>query len=425
MPTPNRRQFLATAATGVAIVSLPRVFGGCAQPVLLKQPGPIPPPPSASTSSAPPIARVPSYFDAFGIDSGLLQRVIARGLSKGGAFCEVFLQHKVNHWLILEDGAVSRAYTEVALGAGIRVLKGDATGYAFSEDLREEALLSAASVAATVADGAATVIPRAFNVTPVVSRYRVEVPWSDVGVDKKLPLLTRADAKARAHDSRVIKVTASLEDETSRILVANSEGRFVEDDQPMTTISVSCVAEKGKRTESGYESAGPRDGLRYYSDAEVDRIATTAASNTVMLFDAVSPPPGEYPVVLAPGVSGILLHEAIGHGMEADFNRKGISIYADRMGKSIAPPFVTIVDDGTNEKMRGSINIDDEGEPAQRTVLVEGGILRSYLHDRISSEHYNVGRTGSGRRESFRFPPVPRMRNTYMLPATTQGVPHA
>jgi TldD protein len=136
----------------------------------------------------------------------------------------------------------------------------------------------------------------------------------------------------------------------------------------------------------------------------------------VLLFDAVSPPAGEYPVVLAPGLSGILLHEAIGHGMEADFNRKGVSVYADRIGTRIAPPHVTIVDDGTNEKMRGSINIDDEGAAAQRTVLVEGGILRSYMHDRISASHYKVDRTASGRRESFRFPPVPRMRNTYMMP---------
>jgi TldD protein len=154
--------------------------------------------------------------------------------------------------------------------------------------------------------------------------------------------------------------------------------------------------------------------LGFFSAACVDEVAQCAADYTTLLFDAGPPPVGELPVVLAPGVSGILLHEAIGHGMEADFNRKGISIYADRIGQRIAPDDVTIIDDGTNERLRGSINIDDEGAVAQRTVLVENGILRSYLHDRISAAHYKVASTGSGRRESFRFPPVPRMRNTYM-----------
>jgi len=179
-------------------------------------------------------------------------------------------------------------------------------------------------------------------------------------------------------------------------------------------LMVSCVAEQKGRTETSGQSGSARDGLACLSEAAVDRVAREAAEHTGLLFDAGPPPVGELPVVLAPGIPGILLHEAIGHGMEADFNRKGISIYAGRIGQRIAPADVTIIDSGEG-RMRGSLNIDDEGSPAERTVLVERGVLRSYLHDRISSRHYKVRGTGSGRRQSFRFPPVPRMRNTYML----------
>jgi TldD protein len=198
-------------------------------------------------------------------------------------------------------------------------------------------------------------------------------------------------------------------------MVANSDGKITEDTQPMTIAYLTCVAQDGKRREENYYSYGKRAGFEYYNDDRMDELATVAAKRTVTLFDAEQPAAGEYPVVLAPGLSGILLHEAIGHGMEADFNRKGKSVYANRIGKPIAPDFVTIIDDGTNPNERGSLNIDDEGNESQRTVLVENGILKSYMHDRISAAHYGVKPTGNGRRESFRYPPVPRMRNTYMV----------
>jgi len=349
------------------------------------------------------------------VSPALISKVIAQGLRRGGDYCEVFLQHTIEHWTGLEDGEVNRAYTEVALGAGIRVLKGEAQGYAFTEDLSEKALLEAASVAAAVADGTPHVEPRAFTPGNRRTVYKVAVPWSEVGVDKKVPLIRRVEAATRKADSRIVKVRVMLTDETNRILIADSEGRFVEDDQPMTTLRVSCTGEHKGMIESSSATYSGRVGLDVYTESLLDGLAAEAVRNTVLLFEATPPPPGEYPVVLAAGASGILLHEAIGHGMEADFNRKGISIYADRIGKRIAPPGVTIVDDGTNPGLRGSINVDDEGIPSERTVLVEDGILRSYMHDRISASYYKVSQTGSGRRESFRFPPLPRMRNTYML----------
>ncbi|MBI5479356.1 MAG: TldD/PmbA family protein [Deltaproteobacteria bacterium] len=401
---------------GTAIVSLPGALAACGAPAAIS------PPPGALPGGPPPAAPpargrggAPTYFVAFGVDTGLLRRVIARGLGRGGDFCEVFLQHRVDHWTGLEDGEVNRAYTEVALGAGIRVLKGDAQGYAFCEELTEKALLAAAGTAAAVADGTPTLEPKAFAAHSVKSAYAVKVPWTEIGVDRKLPLIRRIDTVARQADSRIVKVRAGLQDETTHILVADSDGRLVEDDQPMAVLYASCVAEAGGRTEQSGHSASARGGLGFCTHALIDKLARDAVEFTVLLFDAAPPPPGEYPVVLAPGLSGILLHEAIGHGMEADFNRKGISIYADRIGKRIAPKAVTIVDDGTNPRMRGSINVDDEGAPTERTVLVENGILRSYMHDLVSARHYKTRQTGSGRRESFRFPPVPRMRNTYML----------
>lgn len=397
----KRRDFLKLSASGAAIVSVPQVFGGCArQSELLKL--------GSGAGEA-------GYFENFGISAGLINRILGKGLSRGADFSEIYLQHSVRHAIGMEDGSVNRAGSTVDLGAGIRVLKGDATGYAYSEDLSEQALLSAAATAAAVADGPARISPAALAAVRVKNKYFVDEPWSEISIDRKLPILVQAEEIARAYDPRITKVGVRFHDETSRILVADSDGRVVEDDKPMTVLVVFCTAKHKGMTETSAKSCASRDGLGFYSQERIGRLARDAADYTVRLFDAKSPPPGEYPVVLAPALSGILLHEAIGHGMEADFNRKKISIYTDRIGKRVAQDMVTIIDDGDSQRLRGSMNIDDEGTKNQKTVLVENGILRSYMHDKISARHYKVGLTGSGRRQSFRFPPTPRMRTTYML----------
>lgn len=411
----RRRDFLAGA--GVVLVTLPAWAAGCAsRSQLIAPPAGVGAPTQAPQSKlVVPSAAGTIYFERFGVDPGVLTRTIDRGLGRGGDFCEIFLQHKVNHWVGLEDGEVNRAYTTVSLGAGVRVIKGDATGYAYTEDLSEAALGVAAATAAAVADGPASSRRGSLKAVAVPNAYQVAMPWTAVGIDQKVALLQRAEKLARARDIRVVKTTLFLGDETSRILVANSDGLLLEDDQPMAELNVSCVAEhKGKSETSGH-SAASRDGIVFFSPVCIEDVAHKAVDYTTLLFDAVPAPVGELPVVLSPGLTGLLLHEAMGHGMEADFNRKGMSIYANRIGQRIAPEQVTIVDDGTNPRMRGSINIDDEGTAAQRTVLVENGILRTYLHDRISAQHYRVSSTGSGRRESYKFPVLPRMRNTYML----------
>ncbi len=396
----NRRDFLKVIGSGTAVISMPGALSGCMSRRTVLAGGP--------TGNG-------GYFDQFGLSPELIRKILSKGLSRGGDFSEVFAQNWVNHWVGMEDEQINRAYTNIDLGVGIRVLKGDATGYAYSEDLSEKALLAAADTAAAVADNPSDLQPKSFSPSTTPNRYHLEVPWLNVEIERKLPIIDRANQAVRARDASIIKVTVNLSDDTNRILVANSEGLWIEDDQPMGLLMVMCVASKNGKTEVGYQSRSSRDGIDFFTDEAIDEVACQAADYATMLFDAVEAPIGEMPVVLAPGVTGILLHEAMGHGFEADFNRKGTSIYADRIGERIAPEFVTVLDDGTNLRLRGSLNIDDEGTIAKRTVLVENGILRSYMHDRISARHYQTESTGSGRRQSFRFPPVPRMRNTYML----------
>ena len=403
----TRREFLATSAAGAGIAVVPGFLIGCGASVK----SPAQPAPDAGPA---PVAV--GYFADFGVDEQVVRRILARAMSRGGDFADLYFQHTLTNYIVLQDGEVNRAYSIVELGCGVRVLKGDQTGFAFTEDLSEESLASAAATAAVVADGAGSEGAGAIRRVDTSEHYAIEVPWTNVGIDSKIPLLDRANRVAMDHDERMIKVQAYMGDTTSRILIATSEGAIVEDYQPMATIGVTCVAEDGGRREENYFSWGQRRGFEALSDGAIaDDVAKKAAERTTILFEAEPPPAGEYPIVLSPGLSGILLHEAMGHGFEADFNRKGTSVYSEMIGKRIAPEFVTIVDDGTNPHERGTLNVDDEGSPIQRTVLVENGVLRTYMHDRISARHYGVETTANGRRECYRFPPVPRMRNTYMI----------
>jgi TldD protein len=357
------------------------------------------------------------YFARFGVDEALIRQTLSTALAKGGEYADLFFQHRVSNQYGLEDGAVNRAFGSVELGVGVRVVRGDQTGYGFTEDLTREGLQAAARTAAAIADGPAREAPRRFHVAgDVPSRYPVKMRWEDVRPEQKLPILNQVNERALAADPRVKKVNIGFSDQASAILIADSNGRLFEDVQPMTSLYVSCVAEQDGRREQGGYNVAARSDLGYYSPERLTRVVNEAVARTVVLFEAVPAPAGEMTVVLAAGSSGILLHEAIGHGMEADFNRKGVSIYADKIGKPIAKPFVNIVDEGTQPAARGAINVDDEGNAAGRTSLVQDGILTTYLHDSISARHYGVAPTGNGRRESYQYAPMPRMRSTYMLP---------
>jgi len=360
-----------------------------------------------------------SYFsEHFGVTDELLQRVIGAGLDRGGTYAEVFLQHKAARFVTFEDGDVNSAYVQVDLGAGVRVLAGDQTGYAYTERLTEGNLLDAARTAASIAQGGTTTAPQRLGSgsweRPVPLLYEQEWLWQDQSPAELIGIAQQVGEKVAAGDPAVVKANARLLSSDETVLVDNSDGILAQDSRPMSYLVASCVAERDGRRETNSYNRSARRGRDFYADSVIDEIAAEAVRRSLVLFDAGSPPAGEMPVVLAPATSGILLHEALGHGFEADFNRKGRSIFSTMMGQQICPDFVTIVDTGLVPEARGAIHVDDEGTPAGRTVLVEQGKLVSYMHDRISAAHYDVECTGNGRRQDFRHPPLPRMRVTVM-----------
>jgi TldD protein len=357
------------------------------------------------------------YFGRFGVTEQLIRNTLSAAMSKGGDYADVFFQHRVSNQLALEDGSVNRAHANVGLGVGVRVIRGDQTGYGFTEDITPEGLKRAALTAAAIADGPAKEAPVRFKVMDAKpNRYPVKVRWEDIRPAQKLSVLNGLNEKAFKADSRVKKVSMGFNDQGSVILVADSTGRIVEDAQPMTQLYLSVVAEQDGRRENNSGNRAARADIGYYTPERLDKLVNDVIGRTMILFDAVQPPAGEMPVVMAAGAAGILLHEAIGHGMEADFNRKNTSIFSDKIGKQVAKPFVSIVDEGTQEGARGAINVDDEGNAVGKTMLVQNGTLTSYLHDSISAKHYGVKPTGNGRRQGYEFAPMPRMRSTYMLP---------
>lgn len=354
------------------------------------------------------------WFEPFGVTDALIREVLSTATQYGADDADIYFEHSTSTSIMLADRKVSRAFTSVDLGAGIRVVVGDQVGYAYTEDLSRASLLRAAGTAAQIARGGA--LTGAVDASPstLPDFYPVDRAWSDVQMDTRVPMLRKWEQAAFDTDDRVQRVQAYLADGDKHILLVRADGRKVADYRPMTRGSVSCVAVDGDVKESGSYNVAARDGLSFYDEARQGRLVDNAVQRAIRALTAEAPPAGEMPVVLAAGSSGILLHEAIGHGMEADFNRKGISIYADKLGKRIAPEQVTIHDNGMIPHARGAINVDDEGEDVQDTVLVRNGVLESYIHDRISARHYGVTPTGSGRRQSFRHPILPRMRATYM-----------
>jgi len=362
------------------------------------------------------LAGQEGYFEsAFGITDNMCRRVLARALSKGGDFADLYFEHTIGNYVVLEDGKVNQAYSSVSLGVGIRTVKSDQVGYGFTQELTEKSMLAAAATAATIADAAANAPAGQFVRLQFENHYPLEKLLTSVPLEAKLPLVQTVNDKCFALSPLLIKVNAAFHDEQKRIMIVTSDGKKAEDLLPKNWLAALVVATKDGKFERAMWSLGGRRDFAYYTPAVVDEVAQTAVDRVVTLFEAVQPPAGEMPVVLGPGVTGILLHEAIGHGMEADFNRKKISTYCTMIDKEVAEPFVTIIDDGTNPKLAGSINVDDEGTPGQKTVLVDKGILRSYMHDKVSARHYGVAPTGNGRRESYEHYVVPRMRNTYML----------
>ncbi|HYQ14383.1 MAG TPA: TldD/PmbA family protein, partial [Polyangiaceae bacterium] len=343
------------------------------------------------------------------IDEALCSRLLSVALSKGGDYADLFFEYRAGGGLSFEEGILRSASRDVSLGLGVRVQKGDATGYAYVEDMEFDAMKRAAETAARIADGGKTIEPVRLERRDVADRYRLEQTTLEVPGAQKRDLLERASKAVLAFDSRIIKASASFSEEVREILIATSDGRFVRDFQPMLRFGISAVAQDGSKRESGRSGGGGRMTLSYFAGKSPEDHARIAAQQALVLLDARPAPAGQMEVVLAPGDSGILLHEAVGHGLEADFNRKKTSNYSDQINKPVASPLVTVVDDGTVANARGSINVDDEGNPGKRNVLIENGILVGYMQDKISSKHFKTTPSGNGRRQSFRHEPLPRM----------------
>ncbi len=353
----------------------------------------------------------------FGVTEQDLERYLSAALASGGDYADIFFEYIATTSISLDEAIVKSATQGVSMGAGVRVIQGERTGYAYTDDLAPERILQAARIAAAIASGPAKQTAAAFTEPERRDCYPVATPPGDASLSERLDLVRRADEAARGYDGRVFQVQATYGDSLRHLLVATSDGVAAHDRQPMARLNVLVLArEKGGEPRSGYAGGGGRVELGFFLDEKTpEHFAREAARQAVVQLEAIEAPSGEMTVVLGPGWPGILLHEAVGHGLEADFNRKGVSAFTNRIGEQVASPLVTVVDDGTLPHRRGSINIDDEGTPSQRTVLIENGVLKGYLQDQLSSRLMRARPTGNGRRESYQEIPIPRMTNTFML----------
>jgi TldD protein len=355
------------------------------------------------------------FFERYGLTEQDLERYLSAALSAGGEYADLYFEYQYSSSLTMDESMVKSASQGISAGCGVRVISGERTGYAYTGDLAPAKILHAARTAALIASGPAKTPVQGFEADKGRDLYAV-TPAADAEMAAKLELVMRADRAARAHDSRIFQVRASYADELRHILVAGSDGTIASDMQPLARLNVFCIARDNGTSARGSAGGGGRVALDFFQEEKTpEHFATEAARQAIIQLGARPTPAGEMEVVLGPGWPGILLHEAIGHGLEADFNRKKTSAFAGLIGKRVASDKCTVVDNGTLPSRRGSLNVDDEGSPTQNTVLIEKGILKGYLSDKLSSRLMGIADTGNGRRESFEHIPMPRMTNTYML----------
>ena len=357
------------------------------------------------------------YFETkFGINGRLLERCLGEALSAGGDYADLYFESVTATALGVDEQIVKSASQGTSVGCGIRVLSGERTGYAYTDNLSPERLLHAARTAALIASGPAKQPVQGFLETKSPNLYPVPRGGFSLDLAARLEMILRADRVARAFDGRVAQVRASYVEELRQILIVGSDGAYATDTRPLCRLNVAVIAKDGETTTRGSAGGGGRAGTdQFVGSKSPEHLATEAARGAILQLSAVPAPAGEMEVVLGPGWPGILLHEAVGHGLEADFNRKKTSAFAGLIGQKVASSKVTVVDNGTIAARRGSLNVDDEGTATHETVLIENGILRGYLTDKLSGHLMGTPSTGSGRRENYQSIPMPRMTNTYML----------
>ena len=361
-------------------------------------------------------------LQAKGMSLSDIERSIGVLLGREIDYGEVFIQSTRGESFGLEDGIVKDGSFGVEAGIGVRALAGEKTGFAYSEDIRLDGLREAAKAAKSIAGtGATRGLPR-FRVGTYPSLYAAIDPISSLSDEDKVSLLQRVDQIARAEDPRVQEVNVRISGNHETMMVMASDGTLAADIRPLVRFDVSVIVEHNGRRERGNAGGGGRRSLESLTEDEwTDNLAREAVRMALVNLEAVDAPAGPMPVVLGPGWPGVLLHEAVGHGLEGDFNRKGSSAFSNRVGEQVSSPLCTVVDDGTLEARRGSLSVDDEGTQTQMTTLIENGVLKGYMQDKLNARLMNVAATGNGRRQSYAHVPMPRMTNTYMLPG--QDVP--
>jgi TldD protein len=362
------------------------------------------------------IEPIKFFTGKFNISISDIESLLSVALSRGGDYADLYFEYTTLNSLNLEEQIVKSANRASRQGVGVRVISGEKTGYAYCDEIEVGAIRKAALTAAHIAHSGSGAGPVGVGPSrPTRDLYPVAQLIADEPLPRKIELLNQVDRKSRAFDRRIREAQVSLADEFKIVLIATSEGRLIGDVQPLARMRVMCIADDDGNLQSGVSGGGGRVGMDFFSDELLDQYANEAARQAIVQLEAQDAPAGSMEVVLGPGWPGVLLHEAVGHGLEADFNRKGMSAFSGMIGQKVASELCTVVDDGAMPNRRGSLNIDDEGNPTSRTVLIENGVLRGYLQDKLSSRLTGAGLTGNGRRESYRHMPMPRMTNTYLL----------
>lgn len=354
----------------------------------------------------------------FGLTDGEIQQALGKVKVRDVDYADLYFESEVSESVSMEEGIVKRAVKSVSQGVGVRATSGEKTGFAYSDELTSRDLEIAADTARYIANSPQgnQPVPVTHRPAPARDLYPIKTTELEVATSERVELLNLIDAEARRYDPRIKNVMASFNTEYKRIIVATTDGLMVSDVQPLSRLNVTCIAEENGNRQVGTFGGGGRVGFSFYREQDRYRhYAREAARQAILNLSATDAPAGVMPVVLAGGWPGILLHEAIGHGLEADFNRKKTSAFSNLIGKRVASDVCTIVDDGTLPFRRGSLNMDDEGTPTSRTVLIERGILRGYITDRLNAKLMGIPLTGNGRRENFQSIPLPRMTNTFML----------
>jgi TldD protein len=350
------------------------------------------------------------------LDKELLTKALKKAISSGGEYAEIFVENKKPTLIHLEDSKIEKVISGVDYGLGIRLIYDGRTAYAYSNDLSEESLLNAASeVSKAVSKKATDSIIDLKTKSPSVS-FDIRLFPENVPVEKKISLVRKADNVARGYDSRIRQVSVIYNDFIQKVQIATTEGTIAEDERIHTLSVIQVVASDNGIVQTGYESIGGSLGFELFDEIDTEELSLKAAKRAIMMLTARRAPGRRMPVVISSEAGGTMIHEAIGHGLEADLVQQGLSIYSKKMGQEIASSLVTVIDDSTIQKKRGSFRFDDEGMPSQHTVLLEKGILKSYMYDKLTAIKDGVLSTGNGRRQSYQYRPIPRMTNTFIAP---------